>query len=207
MQVDMHGQAGLLEALYEGPQTPGFVCLVCHPHPLHGGTMHNHATYRLAKAVRALSGAVLRLNFRGVGRSEGVHAGGVGEADDARVGLAWLAAQHPTLPRYVAGFSFGAMVALAVGCADPTVRGVLAAGVAPSAFPADFVRSCAKPVAVIQAAGDEFGTPAEVERFLFLPGVPRRFRVVAGASHLFVEDLDTLQREAEAGISWLLETA
>jgi alpha/beta superfamily hydrolase len=207
MQVDLHGPAGLIEALYEGPQTPGFTYLVCHPHPLHGGTMHNHATYRLAKAVLARSGAVLRINFRGVGRSRGVHSGGVGETDDARVGLAWLAARHPTLPRYAAGFSFGAMVALEVGCADPAVRGVLAVGVAPRAFPADFVLSCPKPVATIQAAEDEFATPTEVERFLFLPDVPRRLAVVASASHLFVEDLDTLQREAEAGISWLLETA
>jgi len=168
--------------------------------------MHNHATYRLAKAVLARSGAVLRINFRGVGLSQGVHTGGVGETDDARAGMAWLAARHPTLPRYVAGFSFGAMVALALGCGDSAVRGVLAVGVAPRAFPADFV-ACPKPVAAIQAAADEFASPAEVERFLYVPGAPRRLAVVAGASHLFVEDLDTLQREAEAGISWLLETA
>ncbi len=207
MRVDLHGSAGLLEALYEEPQAPELVCLVCHPHPLHGGTMHNHATYRLAKAARARSGAVLRINFRGVGRSAGVHTGGVGEIDDARVGLAWLAARHPALPQYVAGFSFGAMVALAVGCDTPAVRGVLAAGVVPSAFPPGLVRSCSKPVAAIQAARDEFAAPADVERLLALPGAPRRFRVIAGATHLFVEDLDTLQREAEAGISWLLETA
>ncbi len=209
MQVDLHGPAGLLEALYAEPQTPRFVCLVCHPHPLHGGTMHNHATYRLAKAVQASSGAVLRVNFRGVGRSAGVHTGGAGETDDARVGLAWLAARHPALPRYIAGFSFGAMVALAVGCGDTAVRGILVAGVAPRAFPAEFarLRSCAKPIASIQAEGDEFATPTEVEHLLSLPHVPRHFAIVRGASHLFVEDLDTLQREAEAGISWLLETA
>ncbi len=169
--------------------------------------MHNHATYRLAKAARARSGSVLRINFRGVGRSAGAHAGGAGEIDDARVGLAWLATRHPALPQYIAGFSFGAMVALAIGCDTPAVHGVLAAGVVPSAFPPDLVRSCPKPVAAIQAAGDEFASPADVERFLQLPGAPRRLRVIAGASHLFVEDLDSLQREAEAGLSWLLETA
>ena len=205
MQVDLKGQAGILEALYEKPAGSKFAAVVCHPHPLHGGTMHNRATYRLARAVRATGGASLRFNFRGVGRSGGEYDGGQGEADDVRTALAWLAAQEPDLPRFASGFSFGAWMALRAGCADGPVRGVLAAGVTPTTFDLDFARHCPKPVAVVQGEHDPLGNIEDVRALLAGGGAPRRLWVVPGASHLFVEDLDGLQRQAESGLSWLLE--
>jgi uncharacterized protein len=205
MQVDLQGPAGRLEALYEEPGRPRFATMVCHPHPLFGGTLHNHATFRLARAVRARGGASLRFNFRGVGRSQGVHDQGRGEADDARAALAWLARRRPELRRLACGFSFGAFVALEVGCRDPEVLGMLAAGLAPRSFALDFLRHCPKPVAAVQAAQDEFGSPDEVRALLEGAAFPRRLAVVEGATHLFTEDLDGLQREAEGGLSWLME--
>jgi alpha/beta superfamily hydrolase len=205
MQVDLQGPAGRLEALYEEPGQPRFAAMVCHPHPLFGGTLHNHATFRLARAVRARVGVSLRFNFRGVGRSQGVHGQGRGEADDARAALAWLARRRPELPRLACGFSFGAFVALEVGCRDPGVRGLLAAGLAPRSFALDVLRQCPKPVAAVQAAQDEFGSPDEVRALLAGAAFPRRLAVVEGATHLFTEDLDGLQREAEGGLSWLME--
>jgi alpha/beta superfamily hydrolase len=205
MQVDLSGPSGVVEALYEEPPRPAFAAVVCHPHPLHGGTMHNHATYRLARAVRARGGASLRFNFRGVGRSQGVHDGGRGEAADAAVALAFLAGRRPDLPRYACGFSFGAWMALAAGCADASVRGVLAAGLAPRTLDLDLTRSCHKPVAVVQADRDEFGSLEEVRALLSGSAAPRRLWVVEGATHLFTEDLEALQRQAESGLSWLLE--
>lgn len=207
MKVDLPGPAGRLEALHEEPAgaAPRFAAVVCHPHPLFGGTMDNHATYRLARAVRGAGGASLRFNFRGVGRSAGTHDRGRGEAGDARAALAWLAGRHPGLPRYAVGFSFGAWMALEAGCPDPAVRGVLCAGLALSLreIATQAARSCPKPLAVVQAERDPFGAPAEVEAALAGAAGPRRLAVVPGATHLFTEDLAGLEREALAALEWL----
>jgi uncharacterized protein len=210
-QVDLHGPAGRLEALFEDGPDAAFAALVCHPHPRFGGTMHNHATYRLAKAVRAQGGAALRFNFRGVGRSAGAYDRGRGETDDARAALAWLAAERPHLPLLACGFSFGAWAAATAGGANPRVRGLLLAGVALRSADLDLVRdtadlrSIAKPLAVVQAEADEFGTPADVALILAGSEGPRRLRTLPGATHLCTEDLPALQREAEAALAWLLE--
>jgi alpha/beta superfamily hydrolase len=209
LNVDVAGPAGRLEALVEGPADAPFAAIVCHPHPAMGGTMHTHAAYRLAKAVVARGGIALRFNFRGVGRSAGRFDAGRGEADDARAALAWLAASHPGLPLLSCGFSFGAWMALLAGGADPRVTGLLLAGVAVKAQGLeDFretgrLRELEKPLAVVQAGEDDLGPPAEIQAALDGSRAPRRFAVVPGASHLFVEDLPALQREAEAGVAWL----
>lgn len=208
--VELHGPAGRLEALHEVPSSGArFAALVCHPHPLFGGTMNNHATYRLARAVRSQGGATLRFNFRGVGLSAGVHDAGRGEADDARAGLAFLARAHPDLPRYACGFSFGAWMALEAGCPDPAVRGVLCAGLALSLreVATEAARTCPKPVAVVQAERDQFGTPDQVQAALAGAAAPRRLASVPGCTHLFSEDLAAFEREAAAAAAWLVEAA
>lgn len=207
--ADLAGPAGRLETLLEDAPDTTFAAVVCHPHPLFGGTMHTHAAYRLAKAVRATGGTALRFNFRGVGLSAGTYAGGDGEADDARAALRWLAAAKPGLPLLACGFSFGAWMALLAGGDDPRVRGLLLAGLALRApdlqqfRDSGLVREVARPVAIVQAEADEFGTPAEVLAALDGSGGPRRLATVRGATHLFTEDLASLQREAEAALDWL----
>src|ERR1051325_4392157 len=93
----LNGAAGKLEAILEEPEdTPvREACLVCHPHPLYGGTMHNNVVYRMARALRRSGSAVLRFNFRGVGRSEGAHDHGAGEFEDARLLMDWLRERYP----------------------------------------------------------------------------------------------------------------
>src|SRR5450755_3950806 len=105
----LEGPAGKLEALLDAPEDaePRAVALICHPHPLFGGTLHNKVVYRTARALRHSGHAVLRFNFRGVGKSQGRHAHGIGEIEDARAALAWLRARYPGLPYTLAGFSFG----------------------------------------------------------------------------------------------------
>ncbi len=206
MHVDLRGPAGRLEALYEPTADPRFAAVVCHPHPLYGGTMNNHATYRLAKAVRAQRGVCLRFNFRGVGRSAGVHDAGRGEVGDAQAALAWLADRHPDLPRYAAGFSFGSWMALEAGCRDEAVRGVLCAGLALTLreLATDTARSCPKPVGIVQAEHDEFGLPSDVDRKMVGSVGARRLVVVRGATHLFTEALPQLEEEATALLGWIL---
>ena len=200
MQLDIPGPAGRLEALLEEPlgergAAPRFAALLCHPHPRFGGTMHTHAVHRLAKAVRTQGGVALRFNFRGVGRSAGAYDGGRGEADDARAALAWLARERPDLARLSCGFSFGAWIALAVGGRDPGVRGLLLAGLALRSADLDVIRDTAqvteieKPIAIVQAANDEFGTADEVRLAIAGSRGPRRLAAVPRATHLFTEDL------------------
>jgi len=105
----LEGPAGKLEALLDVPEDaePHALALICHPHPLFGGTMHNKVVYRTARALRNSGHVVLRFNFRGVGKSEGRHDLGVGEIEDARATLDWLRGRYPGLPYTLAGFSFG----------------------------------------------------------------------------------------------------
>src|SRR5450631_3483673 len=124
------GPAGKLEALLEEPVegSPVEAALVCHPHPLHGGTMHNKVVYRLARGLRNSGCVVLRFNFRGVNLSEGQYDHGVGEVDDALAGLTELRARYPHLPALVSGFSFGSRVALRLAASEPGLARALAVG-------------------------------------------------------------------------------
>jgi len=214
MQVDLQGPAGRLEALAEGPSDAAFAAVVCHPHPGMGGTMHTHAAYRIAKAVVAKGGMALRFNTRGTGRSAGAYDGGRGEADDTRAALDWLARERPAIPLLACGFSFGAWMALVAGGDDARVRGLLLAGVALHAEGLEdfrrtgrLLRDVAKPVAIVQAENDPLGAPSEIDEAIRGSRGPRRLAIVRGATHLFVEDLPALQREAEAALGWVLEAA
>ena len=114
------GPAGRLEALMEEPEhgAPHEIALVCHPHPQHGGTMHNKVVYRIARGLRRAGAVALRFNYRGVNLSEGIYDEGEGELEDARACLAYLRTRYPELPFTLAGFSFGSRIALRIGCGD-----------------------------------------------------------------------------------------
>jgi len=211
--IDIAGPAGRLEGLLEEPPegsgAPRFGAVVCHPHPLHGGTMHTHAAYRLARGARSAGGVTLRFNFRGVGRSAGRYDAGRGEADDAAATLSALAARFPGLPLLACGFSFGAHAALAAGTRRPGLAGLLLAGLVVRQrddVPRDLgpLLDWPGPAAVIQADGDEFSSPAEVRAALAGSAGPRRIVEVPGATHLFVEALESLEREAASACAWLL---
>jgi uncharacterized protein len=203
MHVDLPGPAGRIEGLLELPESPRFAALVLHPHPLFGGTMHNHATYQLARAARLAGGASLRIQFRGVGLSEGTHSGGPGELADARAALYWLSGRLPGLPLLLGGMSFGSWIALQLGCAEPEVEGVLAIGLASRTLSLGFLPGCPRRVAAIQASDDEFGSVDEVRQLMAGPPALRRLSVIDGTTHLFLEDLPALQREARAAWEWL----
>src|SRR5580765_1850567 len=140
-----HGQ---LEALLKEPSAPIAAAVVCHPHPLGGGTMNNNVVYRLSRALVDAGVVVLRFNFRGVGASTGRHDGGVGEEADALAALDTLAGLHPDLPLWMAGFSFGARVGLTGGAREPRVGKLLGIGLALSMFDYSFLATTPKPKAI-----------------------------------------------------------
>jgi alpha/beta superfamily hydrolase len=194
---------GSLEAIVRAPDAPLAAAVVCHPHPLGGGTMNNNVVYRLAKALVDGGVAALRFNFRGVGASTGTHAQGVGEEEDALAALDWLHAWRDDLPIWMTGFSFGARVGLSVGAADPRVSKLLGVGLALRMFDYGFLSSCSKPKAVIQAADDEYGGRAEIQAAVDGMSDPKRLWVVDSASHLFPGRLDPFEAAAREAVAYL----
>jgi alpha/beta superfamily hydrolase len=198
-----HGQ---LEAVLREPAAPIAAAVVCHPHPLHGGTMHNNVVYRTAKVLLEASVAVVRFNFRGVGASTGRYGDGIGEEEDAGAALDLLQARHPDVPLWMAGFSFGARVGLTVGARDARVTKLLGIGLALELFDYSFLTACEKPKAFVQASHDEFGAQAEIEPLVENMAEPRRLWIVEGATHLFPQHLDAFENAATQAVAYLQNT-
>jgi alpha/beta superfamily hydrolase len=177
--------------------------VVCHPHPLFGGTMHNKVVYQAAKTLHRRGVPVLRFNFRGAGMSEGRHDQGKGEREDVRAGLDYLASEFPGLPMLLAGFSFGAWVGLQVGCADERVTGVIGLGIPVDGSDLTYLRGCAKPKLFVQGAHDQFGSRPNVQRLFNELAEPKRLVFVEGADHFFTLNLNEM---AAAIDRWLDET-
>lgn len=190
------GPAGRLEALLEEPEgsAPQAVALVCHPHPLYGGTMHNKVVYRLARALRHAGCVVLRFHFRGVGRSEGLHDQGRGEVEDARACLDWLRTRYPGLPYLLAGFSFGSRVILRLGCGARGARALIAAGFPTTREPLEFLAVCATPKIFVQSTQDEHGPRGELEALFAEMAEPKRLEFVPAADHFFKDALDEFEQ-------------
>jgi len=193
-RVFLPGSAGRLEALLWTAVTadPSFVAIVCHPHPLFGGTMHNKVVYQTARALQRRGAAVLRFNFRGVGQSEGEHDYGIGEQDDVRAALNYLAREYPGKPILLAGFSFGSWVGLRVGCEDDRVSCLIALGLPVNHHDASYLRGCRKPKLFIQGGNDPFGSRENLEALFASVPEPKRLVFIEGADHFFLGHLDEI---------------
>jgi uncharacterized protein len=189
------GPAGKLEALLDfDPQAvPRSAALVCHPHPLRGGTMHNKVVFRAAKAALDAGLPALRFNFRGVGQSEGKYAGGVGERDDVRAALEYLQERFPGTRACIIGFSFGAWVGLGVGEVDPRVDALIGLALPTSDLDFNYLRQVRKPKLIVQGTQDQFAPRAELEALFASMPEPKRLQWVEGADHLFTGKLDQVQ--------------
>jgi uncharacterized protein len=188
---------GHLEAIVRAPESAARgAAIVCHPHPLHGGTMHTKAVYRAAQGLVEAGLVALRFNFRGVGTSTGSHDQGVGEEDDVRAALDWLEAEHPHLPLVVGGFSFGSMVGLTVGADDERVGGLLGLGLPvglDERYDFGFLADAGKPVLVVQGENDEFGSGARVAEALAPLGEHVTVVRIPDTDHYFTGKLDDLR--------------
>jgi len=190
----LDGPAGRLEAqLWTAPSAAApMAAVVCHPHPLHGGTLHNKVVFHSARTLNRLGLPVLRFNFRGAGLSEGRHDRGRGEVDDVRAALGWLAQQYPDQPLLLAGFSFGAWVGLRVGCEDQRVTHLVGLGIPVNGTSHEFLQQCAKPKLFLHGRRDEFGAAATVETLVAsLPGA-NQLVFIEDADHFFSGKLDQM---------------
>ncbi len=149
---------GRLEAILKEPrhQPARGAALVLHPHPLHGGTMHNKVVFRAASALLDAGLVTLRLNFRGVGASTGTHDNARGEGDDARAGLDYLTEHYPDQPITLAGFSFGARVGLEVGVTDERVVRLIGLGTPVNMYDFTFLEACRKSILFLHGVQDKF---------------------------------------------------
>ncbi len=202
------GPQGRLEVLIDEPRAPhqqgsgkglrGAVVLAP-PHPQHGGTMHNKVVYRGAKALCQIGFAVLRFNFRGVGRSTGSFDEGRGETNDYRAALDFVAARYRGVTLCAAGFSFGAWIALNVGAGDTRVRVLL--GIAPPAHrDMTAVLGSGKPKFLIHGERDQLIPLKEMWRFYGQLQEPKELVVIDAADHVF----DGKSREVGDAITDLL---
>jgi uncharacterized protein len=190
------GAAGRLEALLEEPdQSAVGIALVCHPHPQHGGTMHNKVVYRVAKGLRRSGHVVMRFNYRGVNLSEGAYAHGEGELDDARVALDVLTSRYPALPLTLAGFSFGSRIVLRMGCAPHSLAParVIAVGFPTVYKDRSFLDNCTVPRIFIQSTRDQFGPVGELQPLVDALPEPKQIIWIDAQDHFFAGALEQLE--------------
>jgi hypothetical protein len=197
----LEGPTGRLEALLnEGREDSKFAALVCHPHPLGGGTMHNKVVYRAMKALNAFGMPVLRFNFRGTGLSEGQHDFGQGEQDDVRHAIDWLDEKFGK-PMLFAGFSFGAAVGLRVACPDERVKGLIGLGLPVESegrrYEYPWLASCSKPKLFVSGDRDQYGPKVLVEDVVAHAAEEKELVWVPEVDHFFTgrgsEGLDEMQ--------------
>ena len=191
--TDLVGPAGPLEALLDEPDTMPLRAAVvfAHPHPQFGGTLHTKVVYQGAKALARIGCAVLRFNFRGVGRSAGSFSGGPGEMDDFRAALDYMTGRYSGARLWAAGFSFGAWVALESGAQDDRVSALI--GIAPPVatsisgqkYTFEHTQQSSKPKFFVQGEADDVCPLEAMWAFYAKVPEPRELVVIDAADHLF----------------------
>ncbi len=198
------GPVGRLEALHEGPDDGVAierVAVVCHPHPLHGGTLHNKVVFRLARGARNAGSAVIRFNFRGVGLSEGEHDDGRGERDDVRAVVAYAKERYPNLPVIGLGFSFGANIGMRVACRDACFERFIAAGLPADRGGFEFLSECGAPKVFLHSTNDEHGSRENMEQVFAAAAEPKAIEWVEAKDHFFVDNLPEFEERVVEAVT------
>jgi uncharacterized protein len=201
----LQGPVGKLEAILWTPvrkELPSIAAVLCHPHPLFGGTLHNKVVYQAAKSLDALGVPVLRFNFRGAGLSAGEHDRGLGERGDVQAAIDFLAQEYSGVSLLVGGFSFGSWVGLRMGCADPRVQQLIGIGIPVNNSDFSYLENCGKPKLIVQGTNDEHGAWEKVETVVAHMAGDTRLSFVQDADHFFAGKLDQLD---QAITTWLTE--
>jgi alpha/beta superfamily hydrolase len=202
--VDLYGSAGRLEAIYRDLQDPAAIAVVCHPHPLGGGTLHNKVVFRAARGLEAANVATLRFNFRGVGASGGKHEAGEGELQDVNAAIEWAKRKHPGKKLIVGGFSFGAWVASRAACERPDVDAVFLIGTPVNKYDFAYLQDCEKPMLFVHGTQDEHGDVGKFEKMVAHVRNAESV-IITGADHFFTKQLEGLEETMRGWAEELLE--
>jgi len=201
------GPAGRMEALLNhGAPDATHAALVCHPHPLFGGTMHNKVVFHAMKALNSFGFPVLRFNFRGAGLSEGQHDEGKGEQGDVEAALRWLEERF-RVPVIFAGFSFGAATGLRVACPDPQVNALISIGTPVAVngrmYSYGFLGQCTKPKLFISGGQDAFGPRDQLQNMFSRMPEPKQLVIIEGGDHFFAGHLGEMREAIEKWVGAL----
>ena len=197
-EIIFNGPDGRLEGRYHhGAEPTAPVALVLHPHPRHGGTMNNKVVYRIYQVFQNRGFSVLRFNFRGVGRSQGEFDQGAGELNDAAAALDWMQSVNPNARTcWVAGFSFGAWIAMQLLMRRPEISGFISVAPPANMYDFSFLAPCPSSGIIIQGNKDTIATPEAVAKLADKLRAQKQitvdYTVIDGADHLFTERLPDL---------------
>jgi alpha/beta superfamily hydrolase len=183
--VHFHAGEVRLEGRLAVPAGAARGAVVCHPHPQYGGAMDNNVVVAVCEALQAAGVATLRFNFRGVGGSQGSYADGRGEVDDARQAVAFLRGHLANGDITLAGYSFGAMMALLAGHDAGDVSRLVAIAPPVAMFDLGFLKGCHRPKLVVAGDRDQYCPLAELEAQLTTVAEPKSLVRIAGADHFF----------------------
>ncbi|MDX1916534.1 MAG: alpha/beta hydrolase [Rickettsiaceae bacterium] len=196
--VFFNGPAGRIEGKYfqsENSKAPA--ALVLHPHPLYGGSMNNKVVYAIYKALLGQEMSVLRINFRGVGKSQGEYDGGVGELTDAATAMDWLQLRNPLAEKFwIAGFSFGAWVAMQLIMRRPEINNFIAISPPVNKFDFSFFSPCPVPGLIVQGSLDSIVPEQDVINFadkLSKQKIRVEYNLIDGADHFYREKIPDLE--------------
>lgn len=185
------GPEGRLQALFHEPrgldegQSPRAIAVVCHPHPAHGGNMNSTVTFKTARGLQEAGVACLRINFRGVGESEGAYHGEGGEEEDARAAIDWLAAQFPGTPIWAAGFSFGSRTVFGLSKRYASIERLVLVGFPVRKYTLVGVDELAIPALFVWGTEDEYGTFEDLKQQYPVLPAQLEFVQIEGTDHFF----------------------
>ena len=205
--VFIPGPEGELEGIFSYvAKNVTHLAILCHPHPLYGGTMHNKVVYSMATAFNQLGYATVRFNFRGVGRSVGSFNHGIGEQRDLEAVIDHFDRLYPDALKIVAGFSFGAKVGLLAGSRDSRIGALLGIGVTVDVADFGFLLDYDKPKLIIQGSQDEFGSVDNLKEWFGKLKEPKKLVIIDGAVHLFDGKLAELKSAILSEFPILMES-
>lgn len=202
--VNFNGPEGRLEGRYQQGRTQRSpIALILHPHPQHGGTMNSKVVYSLFHAFGDRGFSVLRFNFRGVGRSQGEFDHGLGELSDAAAALDWLQTFNHNAPAcWIAGFSFGAWIAMQLLMRRPEISGFLAVAPPANIYDFSFLAPCPSSGLILQGEADEHVPREDVTKLAAKLSTQRAitidYRTVPGADHFFTGQLEAMRAEVDS---------
>lgn len=198
VEVNLSGPEGRIEGRYHhNPEKNAPSAVVLHPHPQHGGTMNNKVVYNLYKSFVNNGFSVLRINFRGVGRSQGEFDNGIGELCDAAAALDWLQIQNPDAGTFwIGGFSFGSWIAMQLLMRRPEIEGFVSVAPPANMYDFGFLAPCPSSGIIIHGDADSIVPEESASKLATkLDGqknISVEYAVVKGADHFFRERLEKL---------------